>query len=98
MFLFLSIAITLPVVTLNALGFLFVVENTSKVDAPTMAPFAIGASAFFSILIFGIPLLVAFMATFSLKTFVWSVIGAEALAILGLFLLGRFGSVGPVSR
>jgi hypothetical protein len=98
MFLLLSVAITLPGVTLNALIFLFVVENTSKVDAPAFAPFAIGASSCFAILIFGVPLLVAFMAGFSLKTFVWSVIGAEVLAIVACILVGRVASIGPASR
>lgn len=93
-FILLSIALTLPVVSINALAVILPIQNHSKdVKGTDIALIGIAASSCVSILTFGIPLLIAFMGSFSLKTFVWWVIGAELVAFALCIFVGMYSTV-----
>ena len=90
MLVLLSTAMTLPVISINALSLIICASVTSNpktdnYDFSDDAPTCIAGGACVLILTMGIPVLLAFMFTLSLKTFVWSVVGANLL-FLGLCL------------
>jgi hypothetical protein len=92
MLILLSMAITLPILAINAVAMILTIEQKhDDADLSEAGPLGIGFAACLSMLTLGIPLLVAFMASFCLKTFVWSVIGAEGLS-LGLSIWAGISS------
>ena len=88
----LSIALTLPIVTVNAIAIILGVStHTDDVEFSDIAPWCVAGAACVSLLTIGIPLLVAFMESFVLRTFVWSVLGAELLVFLLCTAAGILG-------
>jgi hypothetical protein len=82
MLILLSMAITLPIVSINALAIIFTIgQRHDDAELSQVGPIGIGFASGISMLTLGIPLLIAFMASFCLQTFVWSVMGSEVLAL-----------------
>ena len=91
----LSIAIALPLIMVNVIAMIGTIAHKHK--GASVAPselslaclFSIGFSCCFSMLAIAAPLLVAFMDDFSLRTFVWSVLGSEVPALALSIFAGR---------
>jgi hypothetical protein len=96
MLILLSMAITLPIVAINAVTIIFTIGQREKdgADLSEVGHIGVGFAACFSMLVVSIPLLVAFMASYCLQTFVWSVIGAEVVA----FGLSIWAGISATSR
>lgn len=74
-FVFLSVSLTLPVVTFNALIFMVTaaIKTHPKGTLSEAAPFGIGIGSLGAMTAFGIPLLVCFLLASSAKTFAYTV-------------------------
>jgi len=84
-FVLLSIALTLPILSVNALAFIIGFGSHYKkkpLDLSEVGPLGIAMGSCITMLSLGIPVLVAFLGSFSLKTFAWLAIGAEVLVLL----------------
>lgn len=89
-FLMLSIAVTLPVLSINTLA--FSVSGTIHArdeSLSSVAVFGIAVASCITMLAMGVPLLIAFMCDLPLKGFVWSVIVSELLACAVCAKLGQ---------
>jgi len=85
MFLLLSIAITLPILSINTLVILLVVKllvPEKELDWAYAAKICVAIASGVTMLEIGIPVFLAFMYSFSLKTFSYCVCTAEVLLLV----------------
>jgi hypothetical protein len=87
MLIVLSVALTLPIISINTV-FTFYAVFQSHLDKKygEIAPMCIAVGTCVVILTVGLPTWVAFMFSLTIKTFAWSVLGAE-IVFLGLCFL-----------
>jgi hypothetical protein len=93
-FIFLSIALTLPLLSLNTL-IILIINDPKKVEFSKLGLLSITFASFVSMLTIGGAILIAFLASLPLKTFAYL---AVALGFIGIILSFAIGLIGRTVR
>ena len=88
MLIVLSVAITLPIISINSIFAIYAVFQSHDEPIAEFAPVCIGVGSAACMITVGLPFLVAFLFSLSLKTSVWFGIGIELLFLGLCFAMG----------